>query len=343
MSQLLLRNTERLAAGEILLFNPPPDHLFQQWVATGRQVRIFSQDYDIFRWFSDSGAQADFSVLPDATTLPSQIILYQPREKERLDMLLHFLAASLPSGGNLWLAGDNASGIKSAGKRLGQFFGQFTHIDSARHGALFQASQPTAPAAFTMEHYQRKWMLGDPTNELRMVSLPGAFAHGRLDRGTLVLLGALEQSIGKERPSGSVLDFGCGIGVIGLKLLLREPSIDLTLLDNSALALESARLSMQANGLEARLLPSSGLCEVGQRFDWIVSNPPFHRGVATHYDIARDFFTKARHVLTRQGKILLVCNRHLPYEDWLREQFGQVDEVHGTNEFKVLCALRPKS
>ena len=343
VSQLLLRNTERLAAGEILLFNPSPDNLFQELIRTGRQVRILSQDFGDFRWFNDNGAHAAFGVLPDATALPSQIVLYQPREKERLDMLLHFLAATMHPGGSLWLVGDNAAGIKTAGKRLGLFFGKVTHVDSARHGALFQASQPAVSTAFVPEKYQQKWLLGDAPNELRMVSLPGAFAHGRLDRGTQALLDVLAQLQRKDRPSGNVLDFGCGIGVIGLTLLQRDTSIDLTLLDNSALALESARLSMLANALQARLLPSSGLGEVRQRFDWIVSNPPFHRGVVTRYDIARDFFKQARHVLTRQGKILLVCNRHLPYEGWLAEQFGEVENLSGTSEFKVLRASRPKS
>ena len=342
-SQLVLRNLARLPAAETLLFNAPPDDLFRELGAAGRKVRIWSQDFGDYRWLTDSGADAGFGVLPDRATVPAQVLLFQPREKERLELLLHFFAAAMPSTSSLWLVGENASGIKSAGKRLGKYFSQSAHADSARHCVLFYAAQAAAPVPFQLEKYQQKWLLGVPPDELRMVSLPGAFAHGRLDRGTQLLLDVLARLQGQQRPGGSVLDFGCGIGVIGLSLLRHDPCIKLTLLDNSALALESARLSLQANAMEAHLLPSNGLAEVHQRFDWIVSNPPFHRGVATRSDIAQDFFKQARHVLTRQGKILLVCNRHLMYEGWLVQQFSTVDTLHSTNEFKVICASRPKT
>ena len=143
--------------------------------------------------------------------------------------------------------------------------------------------------------------------------------------------------------SSLLLDFACGIGVIGLSLLVRDPTLKLTLLDNSALALESARRSLQANELQAGLLPSDGLAEVAQRYDWIVSNPPFHRGVATNLDITRRFIEQAHTALNRQGKILLVCNSHLPYERWLSDHFISVEILAGRDNFRVLQACRPKA
>jgi len=341
-SQLIVRNAAQLHAGDLLLLNPPPDHLFQQLAATHPGLRISSQDFADYRWFIQQGASAAFGVVPDAASLPPQVILFLPREKERLELLLHFLAAGMPASGSLWLVGENQSGIKSAGGPLRKFFALTAKVDSARHCALLRATQASPPAPFSLDDYQQKWLLGSPPAELRMVSLPGAFAHGRLDRGTALLLEVLAQQQGHDYPRGRVLDFACGIGVIGLSLLLRDPALDLTLLDNSALALESARRSLQANGLQANLLPSDGLAEVTEPFDWMVSNPPFHRGVATNYDIARDFFARARSVLTRQGKILLVCNRHLPYESWLADHFTAVETLASRNDFKVLRASRPK-
>lgn len=342
-SQLILRNSTQLAAGEILLVNPPADDLFRELTTSHGPVSIWCQDFGDYSWFHGQGAEVGFGVVPDRGDLPPQVILFQPREKERLELLLHHLAAALPAGGDLWLVGENQAGIKSAGKRLEKYFNLTVKGDTARHCVLFRAAQPSPPGPFKLENYQQKWLLGSPPTQLRMVSLPGAFAHGRLDLGTELLLEVLANLKGKNCPSGTVLDFGCGIGVIGLTLLVRDPQLDLTLLDNSALALESARLSLQANGLEAKLLPSDGLGEVRQRYDWIVSNPPFHRGVGTNYDIAQRFFAQSRNALTRHGKMLLVCNRHLPYEGWLADNFGAVDTVESRKDFKVLLATRPKS
>ncbi len=347
-SELIMRCLAQMRPGKVLLMNPPADSLFQELEAHGHDVSTWSQDFGASRWFFNNGAKAGFGVVPDLAALPGlispgqiipdQVILFQPREKERLEMLLHFLSHAMPAQGCLWLVGENQSGIKSAGKLLESFFGAVRKLDSARHCILYRAQSPAPPEEFRLESYIHKWALDIPSARLRMVSLPGVFAHGRLDRGTEVLLQALAQLKGKNAPKGRILDFGCGIGVIGLSLLVKNPELRLTLLDDSALALESARLSLLANGLQAELLPSDGLAEVRQRFDWIVSNPPFHRGVVSDYGIAHRFFAQARSVLSKQGKMLLVSNNHLPYEAWLAEQFGRVDQLESGSGYKVLRA-----
>ncbi len=332
-----------MAAGDILLLNPPPDHLFQELTTGSSRVSVWSQDFGDYRWFADHQAEAGFGVVPAGDSLPPQIILFLPREKERLELLLHFLAAGMPTHGVLWLVGENQSGIRSAARRLQKFFGTTAKMDTARHCALFRASQPAPATPFQVQDYQEQWLLGSAPDELRMVSLPGAFAHGRLDRGTELLLQVLHSQKGDKQPHGRVLDFACGIGVIGLTLLQIDPTLNLTLLDNSALALESARLSLQANGLQARVLAADGLSGIDERYDWIVSNPPFHRGVATNFDVAQRFFAQAPSALTRQGKLMLVCNRHLPYEGWLADHFATVETPASRNDFKILCACRPKT
>jgi 16S rRNA (guanine1207-N2)-methyltransferase len=281
-------------------------------------------------------------VVPESSTLPHTIILFQPREKELLDMCLHFLAANAHPDANVWLVGENTSGIKSAGKALEKHFKSVTKVDSARHCSLYRARDAEAVEPFDLARYHQKWLLGNPGAEQRMVSLPGAFAHGRLDRGTELLLQAIARNPADWKVDASVLDFGCGIGVIGLYLLAREPSLKMTLLDSSALALESAKLSLALNGLEATVLASDGLAGLDDRFDLIVTNPPFHRGVATDLAVARRFIQDAGDRLRKQGRIILVCNRHLPYEPWLCESFGDVQTLEGNKEYKVLRASRPK-
>ena len=141
-------------------------------------------------------------------------------------------------------------------------------------------------------------------------------------------------------PGKRVLDFACGNGVIGLTLLKRQPATDLVLLDTSALALESVRRSLQANDCAAQVLPSDGLDAVSGTFDWIISNPPFHRGVANDLDIAKRFFSQAGQHLKQTGRMLLVYNQHLPYQDWLKEHFSSLEIIGSNRRFKVALVSR---
>ena len=358
-------------------------------------------------------------------TLPSTVILFLPREKERLEFLLHFIATHLPAGGQLWLVGENKAGIKSAETRLKQRFSKVQKRDSARHCVLYTAQEPktrepladrpryeeqvetsaaatdatgtsqeeplweplaarpgdeeqvqTSAAAadaagasqeeplwerallatnpskdrqidalkpFSPNDYLQEWALPTKAGEIRLQSLPGAFAHGRLDKGTALLLDYLQSADSRQlKIKGKVLDFGCGSGAIGIYLKRQYPDIDLEMLDTSAVALESARLSLQLNACEAQLTASDGLDQAKGRYDWIISNPPFHKGVATDFEIARRFIANAPAKLGNRGRMLLVCNRHLPYESWLSEAFVGYEKAAENREFKVLQAHGPR-
>jgi 16S rRNA (guanine1207-N2)-methyltransferase len=166
-----------------------------------------------------------------------------------------------------------------------------------------------------------------------------SFAHGRLDQGSRLLLNTLESL----RPEGRILDFACGNGVIGCSLLAAGFAIDLTLLDVSALALESSALTLQLNGLTAAVLPSDGLSQLQGSYDWIISNPPFHRGIHNDLEIADRFFAEAGTFLTENGRIVIVCNRHLPYTSWLQNHFSLVKRLDADNQFTVILAAKPRN
>lgn len=331
VSEILRRNGDALGDGPVHLLNPPRDTLPVEFCRE-RPLRISSQDIGDFGWFEAAGLPARFELIPQPGDHGLNTVLVLPREKRRLEMMLHAVANDLPADGRLWLVGENRAGIKSSKKYLQRRFGQVRKVDSARHCCLFEAQAPLPGEPFQLADYEEHWQHRFAGKELQMVSLPGVFAHGRLDKGSSLLLEALET----VRPAGRILDFACGSGVLGLSLLAREPQNELTLLDSSALAIESARRSLAANGMKASLLPSDGLCEVNEKYDWIISNPPFHRGIANDLDIAADFFRKAGTFLREKGRILVVFNRHLPYLAWLKDEFDDVQELVGTTEFSVV-------
>jgi len=335
-SQVILRNAGRLDPGRLLLVNPPRDFLFRELSASDRDVQASTQDFGDFRWLADNGAEALFELLPQAADAARTVILHLPREKDRLNMMLQALAWRLPEDSRLWLVGENRAGIKSAGRWLAQYFGDVQKRDTARHCGLYEAVAPLKEKPFLLDRLEEHWQFDYSGSRIEIASLPGVFAHGRLDPGSRLLLEALKPL----RPGGRILDFACGSGVIGLSLLSACPELQLTMLDVSSLAIESSRRSLQANGLDAELVASDGLSELNGRFDWIVSNPPFHSGVSNDLDIASRFFRESGTFLENAGKIVIVCNRHLPYEKWLKKHFRRVEHLASDRDYLVIQASR---
>ncbi len=86
---------------------------------------------------------------------------------------------------------------------------------------------------------------------------------------------ALTEIDGRPRPR--VLELGTGSGAIALALKQERPDTDITATDISASALEVARENAARLGLALRLLESDWFDAIGpgERFDLIVSNPPY--------------------------------------------------------------------
>jgi 16S rRNA (guanine1207-N2)-methyltransferase len=337
-SEVILRNATRLRPGPVLLVNPPRDALFTRLSEHGRNLKAFTQDFGDYRWLQGVGAEAAFGVVPESSTNADTVILNLPREKDRLTLMLHAISSWLPSDAALWLVGENKAGIKSARRHLQRFFGKVGKLDNARHCGLYEATAPRTDEPFEKSTYELAWDFEFSGAQVHIVSLPGVFAHGRLDKGSRLLLKTLEEI----RPSGNILDFACGGGVIGCALLAAGMQADLTMLDVSAAAIESSRLSLGRNGLNARLVAADGLTGLDGRYDWIVSNPPFHRGISNDLETAAEFFSRAGTFLTENGRIVIVCNRHLPYTGWLQSHFQEVGILDKNNEFMIIQAVKPR-
>jgi len=338
-SEVILRNASRLPTAGVMLLNPPRDTLFRQLENPQRPVQIFTQNHGDYCWHIASGANVQFGLIPGADEISSTVILHLPREKELLRMMLHALSSAMQPRSCLWLVGDNKAGIKSAKRYLDGNFRQVSKLDAARHCGLFEARMPLSGEPFSLDSYQAQWPVSFADGLVNVVSLPGVFTHGRLDQGSRLLLKTLESL----RPAGRVLDFACGSGVIGCSLLAAGSDATLTLLDVSALAIKSSHLTLTLNGLRATVLPSDGLSQLQGTFDWIISNPPFHRGIHNDLEIAALFFAEAGTFLAENGRIVIVCNRHLPYASWLQNHFGHVEQLEADDQFTVILAARPRN
>ena len=115
------------------------------------------------------------------------------------------------------------------------------------------------------------------------------------------------------------------------------------MVDASLATVDAAQHTIEQSGLtNVRVVPSDGAQAVlAQRFDLVVTNPPFHQGGIQTTEIAERFIRQAAQVLRPRGRFYLVANRFLKYEPTLRTCFKTVEEVGGNSRYKVLRALSP--
>lgn len=85
-----------------------------------------------------------------------------------------------------------------------------------------------------------------------------------------------------------VIDLGCGSGAIGLTIKQKYQNLDVTLLDISSDALEVAKENANSLQLNVHFVESDMWQNVTDKYDIIVSNPPYIRTNEEIQDIVRN-------------------------------------------------------
>lgn len=327
-SEVLLRHAE-LFSGEVLLAGLPADDLLGRLPDAGGWSWHAGDHQRLEVRFA---GRSRFGVEVPAHAF-DRAVLFLPKSRELTDYLLQALAARL-DGRQLFLVGEKRAGIERAARQLAAF-GEARKLDSARHCQLWQVRVQNTPALPDLHALAQHFSLDLADGPLKVVSLPGVFSHGRLDRGTALLLDELD-----GLPSGPLLDFGCGAGIIGSTLKRRYPLSDVVLLDVDAFAVESSRMTLAANGLEANVIVGDGIDAAPRNCAAIISNPPFHQGVHTHYQASETLLQRAVEHLQPGGELRLVANAFLKYPPVIEAHLGPCDVLKSADGFRIYRASR---
>jgi 16S rRNA (guanine1207-N2)-methyltransferase len=186
-----------------------------------------------------------------------------------------------------------------------------------------------------------QWLAEDdprPIADGRFLSRPGLFAWDRLDGASQLLVAHLPPDL-----HGHGADLGAGYGYLSAEVCARCPGVTaLDVFEAESRALDLARVNLASAADRVRL--SFHWHDVGSGlpgfYDFIVSNPPFHIGRADAPALGRAFIAAAGAALVPGGRLLMVANRHLPYEDLLGATFAQVRQVAVRDGFKLIEAIK---
>lgn len=262
------------------------------------------------------------------------VLLRVPKNNGFLEFVLSQISQHLKPGTPV-IGGAKTTDIHSSTLKLFErFIGQTTtSLAKKKSRLIFSTLEKSAQGC----SYPKKWPLENTA--LTIINHANVFSRDSLDIGARLLLANLPD----DTNGLSVIDLGCGNGVIGLSLLEKSPQTSITFVDESYMAVASAKDTVAHN------LPASfDQCQfvtddcmtrqADESADVVINNPPFHQQQAVTDHIAWQMFKDALRVLKKGGRLIIVGNQNLAYYTKLNRLFGNCQTLDSNKKFAVLSA-----
>lgn len=267
------------------------------------------------------------------------IKLILEKRKQFILKTVNRVASFLQANGVIYLVGAKNEGVQSITKQLSILFGTKPETITYKQGTHLIKIKPAVKHSLTSpinlpQNYQN---IEIRNIKLRLTLDESVFAKGGLDAAARLL--AENMTINDD---DKVLDLGCGSGVLGMVAKRLAKNVEVVLVDSDYATVDLCRQNIELNNLtNCRVLASDGTGGVGgEKFDVIVTNPPFHQGKQTSHSVTEQFVEESYHALLPWGKLFVVCNIFIPSEEIIQGVFGNHELVSKNRSYKVICAIR---
>jgi 16S rRNA (guanine1207-N2)-methyltransferase len=305
-----------------------------RWLVAGRlpatEAALAARGAACARWtrFAARG-EAPPSLVPPGEGYDGAV-LRLPRGAEATEMALHLIASRLAPHGELWVAGPNDEGIRSAPRKIEAVLERVIEQVPGGHARRIRAAGPRPGLRAAADDWATTAPLALPTvGERPWVTFPGVFAAGRVDTASALLLAHLPDLQGKR-----VLDFGCGAGVLSAVLAARGARV--TACDHDVYAVEAARRNL---GPDVEVICADGLPADGA-WDAVVSNPPIHAGQERDLGVIRRLAEELPARIAAGGAVYWVTQVTVPMRDLVGAAFPDTRAVASDRSFTVARSLR---
>jgi len=188
-----------------------------------------------------------------------------------------------------------------------------------------------------------------PEFDLKLLNHANVFSQNHLDIGTRFFLEHL-----KDCPQAQhIIDLGCGNGALGIIAQRLQPDASLSFIDESYMAVDSAKQSYLLNGYkqQANFVVSNGFDLYSlldqqaplkqdqiNKADLILCNPPFHQAHSMGDHTAWQMFKQSMQHLNFKGELWVIGNRHLAYHIKLKKLFGNCRTIASNKKFVLLAS-----
>jgi len=172
------------------------------------------------------------------------------------------------------------------------------------------------------------------SNKFKFTSDLGVFSSYEINVGSKLLV---ESYIKLGRSNVSVLDIGCGYGFIGIVLSVIMNCI-VTMSDNNQRATHLAKMNVDNNHVEAKVIDSNVYDNIKEKYDVIITNPP----VTSGKDVVRKILDEAVDHLNENGEVWFVLHKNQGAESMVNYLKGKysieiIDKSKGFWVIKLKC------
>jgi 16S rRNA (guanine1207-N2)-methyltransferase len=176
----------------------------------------------------------------------------------------------------------------------------------------------------SLKVYQSEFTMTLPHGlPVTLLTVPGVFAHRRVDPGAQALAEMVE-----TEPNDSILDMGCGCGSIGISLAKNQPTVSVCFVDSYSRSTAITEQNCIANNIAnfSVILSDQGV-PPPRRFTLFVGNPPYYS-----HDRITDFFIRtAYETLLPKGRAYIVAKTASHALAYMKELFGNAELLHRRN------------
>lgn len=166
--------------------------------------------------------------------------------------------------------------------------------------------------------------------QLHMKAVQGLFSYKGIDTATDFLL----RNLPYQSLSGTIIDLGCGYGMIGTHVAKKLPNSSIHMIDSNASAVKYARKNITNNECSnAKVTQGYFLSKIRSGYaNHIIANPPTH----TRSEEVTRLFRQMNSVLQTGGTAFLVINKAVKYARYANEIFSEVSIFKQEGKFKII-------
>lgn len=305
-----------------------------------KSTRVLSNRCDVAAQAKAAGLPCRFSDYDAGhwQDTPADHLVYRiSKEKPVVHHIANQAIQLLKDGGKLWLIGGKQEGIKTFAKTIGELFACAVTVE--KEGWLYLARieklSATQPPLDDKNYNELReiFAIGDQP----VLSKPGLFGWNKIDVGSELLASYLGEFLKPFSPDKALtlLDLGCGYGYLSL-MANRERRFEITATDNCAAALIACEANFKLHQLEGKVIADDCGAGIGEQFDILLCNPPFHQGFQQERKLTEKFLGNTRRLLAKKGRALFVVNQFVPLETLAKPFFGHIHVAVTAKGFKLI-------